>query len=444
MDWRTSAGGFAWANQTIKDQPQLPVILTTHELVTPTYTDDVYPLQYGDPQNDAELSSYGQQVWDQLIKDNDQIFLTLNGHFWPPGRVTLKNSHGNDVHLHITNYQNRYYGGAAMIRLYHFDLARNTIDVETLSPWILAQPPSERNLLAAQESRLTTPTDYFSVPIDFAQRFSSFDPIPVRPSRPAKQLLVPGSLAYWRFDSGGKDGSAFTSGQKVADQSGNGNDLTTQVTVHGSVGDTLTWSSDHHPDQPGHASLYFNGGQNPLHGSYLTTAAEAPLNKETFPNGYTFEVFVKVPTDWTSADNSWMAVLSRWGEAGQAGKSKGNTDPQEPIVTLSLSSGREPQWCVYPLNLDDESTNWGQALPEDAWWHLAVVNDGSHTVMYVEGCETVDNPSTVAAGLTQLGFPWLLGGYEYGGTINQIFHGWIGDVRIVGRPLTPAEFMIAK
>ena len=36
-----------------------------------------------------------------------------------------------------------------------------------------------------------------------------------------------------------------------------------------------------------------------------------------------------------------------------------------------------------------------------------------------------------------------LGGYEYGGTINQIWHGWIGDVRIVNRPLSVGEFMIA-
>jgi hypothetical protein len=37
----------------------------------------------------------------------------------------------------------------------------------------------------------------------------------------------------------------------------------------------------------------------------------------------------------------------------------------------------------------------------------------------------------------------VLGGYEYGGTINQIWHGWIGDVRIVNRPLRVGEFMIA-
>jgi hypothetical protein len=101
------------------------------------------------------------------------------------------------------------------------------------------------------------------------------------------------------------------------------------------------------------------------------------------------------------------------------------------------------QWCVYPTNLDDESTNWGQGLPEETWWHIAVVNDGQTTKLYVEGCETVDNPPTVAVGLVQLALPWALGGYEYGGTINQIFQGWPGDIRVVNRALSTGEFMIA-
>jgi hypothetical protein len=62
--------------------------------------------------------------------------------------------------------------------------------------------------------------------------------------------------------------------------------------------------------------------------------------------------------------------------------------------------------------------------------------------MYVEGCPTIDNPPTVAIGLVQLNLPWALGGYEYGGSINQIFYGWVGDVRIVNRALPVSQFMI--
>jgi hypothetical protein len=444
MDWRTSDGGFAWANQLIKDHPDLPVILTTHEIVGSPYDDNVYPYQSGDPENNAELSDYGQTVWDSLIKDNDQIFLTLNGHYWPPGRVTMRNAKGNDVHLHITNYQNRYFGGGGMLRLYHFDLVRNTIDVETLSPWILAQPEEERNYLAAQEARLTTEVDYFSMAIDFDQRFEGFAPVPSRPGRPAQQIVVPGTLAYWRFDAGGANGTAVTASQTIRDLSGHGNDLSTLATVPGSAGNALTWSADFHPDQPGHGSLYFDGGQNPLHGAYLTTGANAPLNTETFARGFTIETFVKIPLDWNSSDNSWMSVLSRWGESGQAGKHGENTDPQEPIATLSFSGDRETQWNVYPTNLTYPTTNWSHGLPEDTWWHVAVVNDGKRSVLYIEGCPVVDNAQLrQAVGITQLGLPWALGGYEYGGSVNQIFHGYVGDVRIVNRPLSVREFMIA-
>jgi hypothetical protein len=267
----------------------------------------------------------------------------------------------------------------------------------------------------------------------------------VRPPRPAQAELLPGTLAYWRFDAGGANGTAVTASQTIKDLSGHGNDLSVLNTVPDSPANSLTWSSDFHPDQPGHGSLYFTGGQNPLQGAWLETAANAPLNTETFPNGFTIETFVKIPLSWNASNNSWDAVLSRWGESGQAGKSGGNTDPQEPIFTMSFSGGREPQLVFYPTNQTSSTTLWGQGLPEDTWWHLAVVNDGQHTTMYVEGCPTVDAANEVDSnGITQLDLPWALGGYEYGGSINQIFYGWVGDVRIVNRAIPVSQFMINR
>jgi hypothetical protein len=444
LDWRMSAQGFAWANQFLADHPKLPVILTTHDLVGSPYDDNVYPYESGDPENNAVFSGYGQQLWDRLINDNDQIFLSINGHYWPPGRTTRQNAAGNDVHLHITNYQNRYFGGAAMLRLYHFDLARNVIDVETVAPYFLAQDPAERSPLAAQHLRLTTPVDLFAMPIDFAERFSGFAPVPPRPARPAGRMVVPGTLAYWRFDNGGANGSPLGAGETVRDLSGRGNDLTVTV-VAGSAPDALTWSSDHHPDQPGHAGLRFTGGRNPLHGAYLTTGPAAPLNAETFQHGYTIEAFLKIPLDWDGGNNAWMSVLTRRGQAGAAGKSGKNTDPKEPLAGLSISNnGREPQFNFYPLSQTYPTTNWGHGLFEEVWWHVALVNDGKHTIMYVEGSPVLDNPSTLSAGITSLGLPWLVGGHEYAGAVDNVFHGWIGDVRIVNRPLPISQFLNAK
>jgi hypothetical protein len=431
LDWRMSSAGFAWANSVIKANPTLPVIVTTHDLV------------YADDSGAAYLDDYGQQLWDDLIKDNDQIFLTLNGHYWPPGSTTMKNAAGNDVFLHITNYQNRYYGGAAMIRAYRFDLERGTIDVETFSPWISKlMSAGEANALAIQEAQLTSEVDRFSIALDFDQRFNGFAPVAPRPARAAKQMLVRGTVAYWRFDGLGSDGANVGGGTVIKDQSGLGNDLVFE-TVPGTPASALKWSGAYHPDQPGHGSVTFAGQGSPVKGSYFQTVPDAPINDNEFEHGYTFEAFFQLPNDWDSSQNGWSAILSRWGTAGQAGKSAGNTDPNEPVVTLSLSGDRELQWCVYPLNLDDESTNWGHELPLGAWWHVAVVNDGATTTMYVDGCEVARNPATPAKGLVTLNLPWMLGGYEYQGTINQIFRGGIGDVRIVDRALPVSQFMIS-
>ncbi|MFD9002600.1 LamG-like jellyroll fold domain-containing protein [Streptomyces sp. NPDC059582] len=416
LDWRLSPKGYAWARDVLAAHPGTPVILTTHELVV----------------GDDTLSSYGQQLWDRLIADHDQIFLTLNGHYWPAARATRKNAAGHDVHLHLTNYQNRYFGGAAMIRLYHFDLDRNTIDVETVSPWILGRAARGLNELERQEIELSGDADRFSVDIDFADRFSGFAPVPARPARPASRMLVRGTAAYWRFD-GHEDGAAVTG--TVRDLSGQGNDLTV-VPVGGG---TLTWSADHHPDQPGHGSLEFHGFKSPLTGAYLRTVDGAPINKATFRSGYTIEAFYRTPADWDASHHAWAGLVSRAGTGGAAGRTDG--DPDEPLATLSLSDGPGPQWAVRPLNQQGIATNWGDETARERWWHVAVVNDGSHTTLYVQGCPVARNPHAAAVGLTTLGLSWLLGGYEYAGKIDQILYGRLGDVRIVERALPVTSFM---
>ncbi|MFI8230463.1 LamG-like jellyroll fold domain-containing protein [Streptomyces sp. NPDC085900] len=411
LDWRLSEKGYAWAKDVLAAHPRTPVILTTHELVV----------------EDGRLSDYGQQMWDRLIEDHDQIFLTLNGHYWPAARATRRNAAGHDVHLHLTNYQNRYFGGAAMIRLYRFDLDRDVIDVETVSPWILGRAGKGLNELERQEVELSGDADRFSVEIDFADRFSGFDPVPARAARSVSRMLIPGTVAYWRFDSP-------VSGT-VRDLSGRGNDLATVTVGGGSLG----WSADHHPDQPGHGSLEFQGYKSPLKGAYLRTVDAAPLNSATFEGGYTIEAFYRLPADWDPDHHAWSGIVGRTGTGGAAGKT--GDDPDEPLATLSLSNDREPQWAMRPLNQQGIATNWGQETPLETWWHLAVVNDGRHTTLYVEGCPVVRNPKAPAVGIASVGLPWLLGGYEYAGKIDQILHGRLGDVRIVSRALPVTSFM---
>ncbi|WP_093621843.1 LamG-like jellyroll fold domain-containing protein [Actinoplanes philippinensis] len=425
LDWRISDSGLAWAQGVIDRHARIPVIVTTHDLA------------YADDAGRAYLSGHGTRLWDRLINRNDQIFLTLNGHYWPPGRATMRNAAGHDVHVHIANYQDRYYGGAGMIRLYHFDLARNVIDVETFAPWFLARDPRRRTPLEAETIELTGDVDRFSVDIDFDARFAGFAP-PVLPApRPAAQVVDRHTTAYWRFDSAGQ---AVTDGATVRDLTGHGNDLVVRRLANSNA-DTLRLSPEHHAGAPAHASLYFDGGKSPDRGAILQTGPDAAINSEKFLNGYTIETFVKLPEPFTG-DHAWMGILSWEGRSGDAGKKSGYS-PLEPTCSLNLSPERFLQYVVYSEIGDVNPTSWSHALPIGRWMHVAIVNDGRHTAVWVDGSRIARNPAREARGIATLGRPFTIGATSWDLAYGQGFYGWIGDTRITGRPLDPARFLPA-
>ena len=430
LDWRVSDGGIAWAQQVLDGHRDLPVILTTHDLVAPGEA------------GGAELSDNGKRLWDKLIRRNDQIFLTLNGHYWPAGRTTLANDAGHPVHLHITNYQDRYYGGAGMIRYYTFDLARNVIDVETFSPWLLGQPVRSR--LGAETLELSGDVDRFTVEIDFDQRFAGFAPPALPPARPARAVLTRDTVAYWRFDvegtAAGREGAPVAPGTVARDLSGHGNDLTVQR-LGMSAPDVLTFSADHHDAQPAHASLRFGGGKSPDRGAVLRAGASAPVNSLRFENGYTIETFIKLPDPFVG-DHAFMGILSWEGRSGDAGKHSG-WSPDEPTCSLNLSGERFLQFVVYPADRDADPTSWSHALPVGRWTHIAVVNDGHHTILYVDGSKIARNASEDSHGITTLGKPFAIGATQFAERYGQGFYGWIGDTRIVARALRPSQFLTA-
>ncbi|MGJ6968043.1 LamG-like jellyroll fold domain-containing protein [Streptosporangium sp. G11] len=431
LDWRISDKGYQWAQGVIDANTKLPVILTTHDLA------------WADGEGKAYLSGYGQQLWDRLIRRNDQIFLTLNGHYWPPGRTVLKNDAGHDVHVHITNYQDRYYGGAGMVRLYSFDLVRNVIDIETLSPWLLDRDPEDRTPLEAEHLELTGPADRFSLEIDFDERFAGFAPRVLPAPRPASTVMPRGTVAYWRFDASGlqgagTDGGVIASGAVARDLTGGGNDLTVEL-LHASAAEVLKWSAEHHEGQPAHASLRFDGGKNPDRGAVMRTGPGAPLNSMKFESGYTIEAFIKLPEPF-EGDHAWMGLMSWEGRSGDAGKSSG-WSPDEPTCSLNLSPERFLQYVVYPTDRDADPTSWSHTLPVGRWMHLAVVNDGRRTVIYIDGSRIARNPAQPSKGISTLGKPFAIGGTQFAQRYGQGYYGWIGDVRIVSRALKPREFL---
>ncbi|MCR3719449.1 MULTISPECIES: LamG-like jellyroll fold domain-containing protein [Prauserella salsuginis group] len=430
LDWRVSDAGIRWAQRVLDRHPKLPTVLTTHDIV------------WADESGDATLSDHGRHLWDGLIRGNDQIFLALGGHYWPCGRATLTNDAGNPVHVHITNYQDRYYGGAGMLRTYAFDLPRGCIDVETFSPWLLTK--KNPTPLEAETAELTGEADRFSIEIPFTERFAGFAPPPNPPSRPASEVLVAGTAAYWRFDDEGfagtgDDGAPVAGGAVARDLSGNGNDLVAQR-LHDGPAEVLTWSADHHAGAPAHASVRFDGGKNPDRGAVLHTRSGAPVNTATFTRGYTIETFFRLPEPF-EGDHAWMGILSWEGRAGDAGKDGGySTD--DAVCSLNVTSERFLQYVVYPTSINDDPTCWSHAVPIGRWTHVAIVNDGSHTVVHVDGSPIARNAAQHSRGIATVGKPFAIGGTQSGGRFGQGFYGQVGDTRIVSRALARNEFML--
>ncbi|MER5474567.1 LamG-like jellyroll fold domain-containing protein [Streptomyces sp. NPDC002685] len=427
LDWRVSDKGLRWAQGVLDAHPTLPAVLTTHDIA------------WSDDDGKAQLSDNGKRLWDGLVRGNDQIFLALGGHYWPPGRTVLSNGADNDVHVHITNYQDRYYGGAGMIRTYGFDLVRGVIDVETFAPWFLARDPEKRTPLEAETIELSGPVDRFSLRVDFDERFKGFAPVVPPKPRPASAVMPRGTVAYWRFDgSGTAAGAPVADGTVVRDLTGRGNDLTVSR-LNTSGPDVLTRSADHHPGQPAHASLHFDGGKGPDRGAVLTTGPHAALNSAKFTRGYTIETFIRLPEPF-EGDHAWMGILSWEGRNGDAGKTTG-WSPLEPTCSLNLSPERFLQFVVYPEQQDADPTSWSHALPVGRWTHIAVVNDGRRTVLYVDGSKIARNPTQPSTGIATLGKPFVIGATQFDERFGQGFYGWIGDTRIVDRALPVRDFL---
>ncbi len=468
LSWRISDAGLAWANQVIRANPTLPVILVNHQLLN-IDKDGISPLEV----------PYGLMLWDKLIRDNDQIFMTLNGHYHGAAHLTKMNAFGNPVEEMVVDYQMAYQGGNGLMRLYEFDLSDNEIRVLSFSPWVPQKPKATLN--AFDQAVLTGANEEFTIKMDFAKRFARFNkdfkaaaPTHTSLVEQARALIlanytdpaittqkpaadsedypqVSGTLAHWRF-FGGADGQPVPVGQVIQDRTGNNPVSRAALNIDGVVGAQLgdvVWSNDHHYLSAAPGSVRFlNTDKNTPRMSYFTTATTAVLNAETVPNGYTVEAFIKIDRDWTAQKHAWMNIMTRDGKRGDLPGFNGG-DPESPPLLFAISSLREIQWEVVPerTGARDAKTNWSGEIIADKWRHVAIVNDNTthETILYVEGAPVLRNTSD-APGLATLAanMPWVIGAGSWDGARADGFFGSIGEVRIVNHALLPSQWLTSR
>ena len=117
-----------WAKKVIADYPAMPVILTTHQMVTPEAEMGKGLAVSG---SDRQTPS---QVWEQLVEPTSQIFMVLCGHYHGEAYITKKTQAAQPVHIILQDYQEDPNGGNGWLRIFTFRPDANKVDVQTYSP----------------------------------------------------------------------------------------------------------------------------------------------------------------------------------------------------------------------------------------------------------------------------------------------------------------------
>ncbi|WP_159448817.1 S-layer homology domain-containing protein [Demequina sp. NBRC 110053] len=467
LGWNAPASTWAWAQEVLDAHPTLPTILTSHAIV------DV-----DKSTGEATDTEFGQELWDQLIRSNDQIFVTLNGHFHGQTRRTVINDAGHEVYQLLLDSQMAADGGNGIMGMMEFDLDEGVIDFATISPWVTVKDegaitPSDTPVLTGEQSDFTLAVNFEDRFADFAPDFGPGDGSFGELNERAKEIVsdgweggdgagslqapgdrtdyveVDGTLAHWRF--GAVDTGILPEGGVIPDETGdnpmhrlpldqtNAPDELDQVTI--SRDNVSAFSSDQG------AVCFADASRNTGVTNYITTDYEVPVTKAAFEDGYTIESFVYLADEWNVEDNQWGGWLTRTGRRSTLPISWERYDYEMGPAFFSVSNLREFQWATSQGTPWRGTTSlWSGEIMTGNWYHVAAVNDpqAHTTIMYVDGVPVLRNAVNHDGMTFNDGYPWALGTVFNHDEASNGWNGCVGETRIVDHALDPSEFLIQR
>lgn len=251
-------------------------------------------------------------------------------------------------------------------------------------------------------------------------------------SLPVFSFAEGSTSAHWKLDKFHLKDGRETGDYVFEDCSGNGNDL-----LVAGENKYLTFEGDTMYPGAGGSLLFNNEKQRILgKGNELITAENAPINKESFENGYTIELIYKLPDDF-SADDSWMGLMARKGES--------SIETKKCTMSLAVSNCKELQFMTAGVNGDIlPDSAWSVTMDKGGvWYHIAVVSDGKAVRTFVNGCESFRNVESETNGI--FADPedgrFVIGGYS-NGLFNHYARGAFQEVRISNKPLARSEWLV--
>ncbi|MFM1804815.1 MAG: hypothetical protein RL136_1694 [Planctomycetota bacterium] len=169
LECDTPVRELAWAQGVLDENRDRPVLLTTHRYLQDAedYTSGVplvssgrYPsVWYAVEGTYTPDGIQSNEFFDWFVRKNPSIFMVNCGHFHEEYRQVSTNVAGLPVHEVLADFQDDPNGGDGWMRIMRFDVAANTIDVDTYSPTLAA-------IRTADESDFTlaVPFDAYRMP----------------------------------------------------------------------------------------------------------------------------------------------------------------------------------------------------------------------------------------------------------------------------------------
>ena len=161
VDMKNLKMDLEWSKNVLEQHKDKPTIIVSHDIIYPEIENN---------QTVAAESANGQLIWDELVNDHNQVFMTVNGHYFGITHGVKQNAAGNDVIQMLVNYQNDYRGGNGWLRLVEFDEKNNKLFFRTYSPFVDEMSKKERTYV--DYKYLTDHYNQFELDFNFQERFN--------------------------------------------------------------------------------------------------------------------------------------------------------------------------------------------------------------------------------------------------------------------------------
>ncbi|WP_295983815.1 LamG-like jellyroll fold domain-containing protein [uncultured Variovorax sp.] len=165
-----------------------------------------------------------------------------------------------------------------------------------------------------------------------------------------------------------------------------------------------------------------------------------------YVGGNGLEAFVYIDPGFDATRNGWMGIMYRLGaQSNLPGFGSGDGDC---ALMFAFSNLIEFQWEIVPVGQATSLPCWSGGVSAGQWLHVAIVNEPSKsysTTMYVEGAPVLRNNTNMkgiqfVAATQQV----AIGCAQWAGNMSTGFLGSIGEIRIVGAPLTSDKWLTAR